>query len=217
LTWLIPSLIVLVIVIGFLAGLYPAFFLSAFQPIEVLKGKLAAGFKGGFLRSFLVVFQFSISIFLIIATLVIYNQLNYIHNKSLGFDRTQVLVVKNTNVLGNQANIFKQEIKQLPGVVNATMSTYQPTGEDRSKTGLFPDRTIDIKKDVLSEFWSVDEDYVNTMGMKLVEGRDFSKQLASDTAALIVNQAFVDKFGWKGALNKPVFRFSYGLQEFHVV
>ena len=217
LTWLLPSSLVVVIVIGFLAGSYPAFYLSAFQPIEVLKGKLATGFKGSFLRSFLVVFQFSISIFLIIATLVIYNQLNYIHNTNLGFDRTQVLVVKNTNVLGNQAKIFKQEIKQLPGVVNATMSTYQPTGEDRLKTGLFPDRTIDIKKDVLSEFWSVDEDYVNTMGMKLTAGRDFSKLLASDTAALIVNQAFVDKFGWKGVLNKSVFRFSHGLQEYHVI
>ncbi|HTD38977.1 MAG TPA: ABC transporter permease, partial [Mucilaginibacter sp.] len=217
LTWLLPSSVVIVIVIGLLAGSYPAFYLSAFQPIEVLKGKLATGFKGSFLRSFLVVFQFSISIFLIIATLVIYNQLNYIHNKSLGFDRTQVLVVKNTNVLGNQAKILKQEIKQLPGVVNATMSTYQPTGEDRLKTGLFPDRTIDIKKDVLSEFWSVDEDYINTMGMKLTEGRNFSKQLASDTAALIVNQAFVEKFGWKGALEKPVYRFSFGLQAFHVV
>ncbi|HEY4196435.1 MAG TPA: FtsX-like permease family protein, partial [Mucilaginibacter sp.] len=217
LTWLIPALVIEVVVIGFLAGSYPAIFLSAFQPIEVLKGKFAAGFKGGFLRSSLVVFQFFISISLIICTLVIYNQLKYIHNKSLGFDRNQVLVIKNTNVLGNQAKILKQNIKQMPGVLNATMSTFQPTGEERLKTGLFPDRVIDIKKDVLSEFWSTDEDYLNTMDIKLTAGRNFSKQLASDSSALIVNEAFVKKMGWKDALNKPVFRASSGVQEFHVV
>ncbi len=217
LVWLMPALLIEVVVIGFLAGSYPAIFLSGFQPIEVLKGKFAAGFKGGFLRSSLVVFQFFISISLIICTLVIYNQLKYIHNKSLGFDRSQVLVIKNTNVLGNQARILKQDIKQMPGVVNATMSAFQPTGEERLKTGLFPDRVIDIKKDVLSEFWSTDEDYLNTMDIKLIAGRNFSKQLASDSSALIVNEAFVKKMGWKDPINKPVFRASFGLQEFHVV
>jgi len=217
LTWLIPSLLISIVVIGFLAGSYPAFFLSAFQPIDVLKGKLSTGLKGGFLRSFLVVFQFSISIFLIIGTLVIYNQLNFIQNNDLGFDRSQVLVVKNTNVLGNQARILKDELKQLPGVTNVSMSPYQPTGEDRLKTGLFPDRTIDVKKDVLSEFWSADEDYIPTMGLKLVSGRNFSKQLASDSTAIIVNESLVKKFGWRDPLNKPVFRNSVGLQEFHIV
>lgn len=109
--WLIPSLAIVVLVIGFLAGSYPAFYLSAFQPIDVLKGKIATGFKGGFLRSFLVVFQFSISIFLIIGTLVIYNQINFINSKNLGFNRSQVLVIKNTTTLGKQANILKQEVK----------------------------------------------------------------------------------------------------------
>ncbi|MBS1504435.1 MAG: ABC transporter permease, partial [Bacteroidetes bacterium] len=131
LKWLAPSLIAIVLVVGFLAGSYPAFYLSNFQPIQVLKGKLSAGFKSSFLRSSLVVFQFGISIMLIICTVVIYNQLNYIHNKNLGFNRDQVLVIKNTAILGKQAESLKKEIKQMPGVVNATMSLYQPTGDDR--------------------------------------------------------------------------------------
>ncbi len=217
LTWLAPSIIVIVIVVGFLAGSYPALYLSGFRPTEVLKGKLSAGFKSSFLRSSLVVFQFSISIVLIIGTLVIYNQLNYIHNKNLGFDRSQVLVIKNTNVLGKQAEVLKQEIKQLPGVTNVSMSSYQPTGEQREKTGLFPDREIDVKKDVLSEFWSVDEDYLSTMGLKLISGRNFSKQLSSDTGALIVNEAFVEKFGQKNPLNKFVYRDKFAVQQFHII
>jgi putative ABC transport system permease protein len=126
-SWLMPSLFVIIIVIGCLAGSYPALFLSGFQPIDVLKGKLASGFKGGMLRSFLVVFQFSISIFLIIGTLVIYTQLKFIRNKDLGYNREHILIVKDTYSLGKSARTLKDEVKQLSGVENATLTMALPT------------------------------------------------------------------------------------------
>jgi putative ABC transport system permease protein len=217
LAWIIPALIALVLVIGLLAGAYPAFYLSAFKPILVLKGKLASGFKRSVLRGALVVFQFSISIFLIASTLIIYKQMHFIQNKNLGFNRSQMLVIKNSNLLGKQARLFKDALKQIPGVEGVTMSSYLPTGQERNITGLFPGLPIDIKQDVLSEFWSVDENYLKTLGMDLLSGRNFSNQMATDSSAIVVNEAFVKKFGFKDALNKEVYRASFGIQQYHII
>jgi putative ABC transport system permease protein len=223
LTWLVPALLFIVLFVGAMAGSYPAFYLSSFQPIDVLKGKLSAGFKGGALRNFLVVLQFSISIFLIIGTLVIYNQLNYIQNKNLGYNRNQVLIVQNTFELNNQARVFKQEVKQLPGVINATLTGFLPTSGWTNTSIFFKDAAFDQKKALFPQTWEVDEDYIKTLDMKMALGRNFSTQMLTDSSGIIINESAAKFLGLNDPLNKPLYRSNGGKQdisnskEYHII
>jgi putative ABC transport system permease protein len=219
--WLLSSLLFLVIIVGLLAGIYPAFYLSSFKPVAVLKGKIAAGFKTGWLRSGLVVFQFAISIFLIIGTLVIFSQLNYIHNKNIGYNRDHILIIKNTEALGNEAKVFKDEVLKLSGVQNATMTGFLPTAGWRSDSPLFPTATADTKDAVSTQIWRIDENYIPTLGMKMVQGRNFSKDFPTDSSGIIINEAFANLIGFRDAINKPLYYMdqitSKSLTKYHII
>ncbi len=221
LLWLLPSLFVFIIVIGCLAGSYPAIYLSSFQPIEVLKGKLAAGFKNSVLRNVLVVGQFVISIGLIIGTLVIYNQLKYIENKNIGFNRDHILTVWDTWTLGNKAKIFKQEVKKLSGVESVTMTGYLPTDGANNNSSVFKDPVLDQKRAVLTSTWFVDEDYIPTLGMKIVAGRNFSAQMSTDSTAIIVNESAAKLLAFPDPLNQNLYvpqdNMAKIMKPFHIV
>ena len=171
----------------------------------MLKGKLAAGFKNSVLRNVLVVGQFVISIGLIIGTLVIYNQLKYIENKDVGFNREHVMTVWDTWTLGDKAKTFKQEIKQLAGVQNVSMTGFLPTGGSDNNSSVFKDPVLDQKRGILSSIWFVDEDYIPTMGMKMVAGRNFSPQMATDTTAIIINESAAKLLAFPNPLDQKLY------------
>ena len=213
--WLFPLMIGSALIIGVFAGLYPSFYLSSFKPINVLKGQVARGTKNSLLRNGLVVFQFTTSIILIIGTIVIYNQTQYILNKKVGFDKDQVLLIQGTNTLEDKREAFKNELLKSSEIKSVSISDYLPiAGTKRNGNGFYKEGKSKEDIAVSTQKWDVDYDYLQTMGMHVIDGRYFSKEMASDSAAAVINQAMAKKLGLKDPVGQ---RIENGWQKFTVI
>jgi len=187
------SIAIIMVLTGVLAGSYPAFYLTSFQPGMVLKGSLSKGSKGSWIRSTLVVFQFAISVSLIVSTMIIYKQLKLVQEKNLGFDKENVLIIDNTRVLGDNKQAFKNKLKELAGVKHSSIGSYVPP-HVYSNSVFFPDG---IKDDGILFFQIYsDHDYLKTLGLEMFSGRFFSEDFPSDSSAVVINRKGMEELGW---------------------
>lgn len=214
---LITMMVLAAIVAGLLSGFYPAVVFSSSRVAEVIRGRRSVSNGGSFLslRRFLLIIQFVVSSVLITGSVVVYKQLNFIFQKDNGYNRAELLVIKNAATLSNPA-ILKNKIDKLPGVVSSTFSNYLPTNNVRwSNFGGTPTGSEPVE----TEFWPVDDQYIPTLGIKMIEGRNFSGSLYADSSAIIINEAAAKHFGFvQSRLNKEIsFSVWEGAKNFHVV
>ena len=187
----IPALVLFSIFVGILSGSYPALFLSSFNPYEVLKGSRVNSTQNGRLRRILVVFQFAVSILLIIGTMIMYRQINYMLNKDVGFNKEQLIVINRAEALGKKMKSFKEIVKSIPGVVNISSSTAVP-GRTNNNNGYSMEGRKDESFLMVTAY--VDYNFLETYGMTLASGRSFYESFSSDKDACVINESAVKDF-----------------------
>ena len=198
----IPYVIGLGIFVGFLAGSYPSFYLASFKPVKVLKGSIQTGMKGARIRSVLVVFQFSIAIFLIISTIVVYSQMRYVQNKDLGYDKKNLLIIERAYALQDQRNAFKEELSQNPSIEMISQTNNMPSFL-HGNTAFRPEGSSPDEIRATNLYYT-DENFQKTLGLKLVEGRWFSKEMSGDSLAVVLNKAAVKAYGYEDPIGKKI-------------
>ena len=187
------ALSALTIFIGIVAGGYPAFFMSGFKPIQALKTKFTVHSGKGF-RSGLVVVQFTISVALIIGTLVVGQQMDFIQKKDVGYDRGELIVLRHAGLLGKNFDAYKEELKKDPRIINLTTTAFVPAGpSDNSIVPIIPKK--DLNQILRAKVYNIDDQYIPTLGMELLAGRNFSRDFGSEENNIIINETAIRTFG----------------------
>lgn len=201
---MIAGIFLLTVFTGILAGSYPAFYLTRFNVADVFKGSSAKGTKGGKIRGGLVVLQFSISILLIICTVLVKSQMEYVQNKNLGFDKEKVMVISNLDRLGTNRKAFKDALQNNSGIVAASYSNSVIPGVNN--TTIF--RKPASEEDHIIGVYFADHEHLDVMGFEIAEGRNFSRDFPSDSTATLVNEAIVREMGWENPIGEKLISFN---------
>ncbi len=199
-------LILLAIVTGLIAGLYPAFYVAAFKPIAALKGKLKLSSHKSYLRNGLVVFQFATAIILMVGTVVVYKQLKFIQDRNIGYEKEQVLVIDDTYALGSGFEAFKNALEKMKGVESVATGGYLPVSSSaRSDNTFSRDATMSTENSFNMQNWRVDYNYIPTLGMEMAQGRNFSRAFGADSTGIIINEACAQMIGGGNVIGKKLY------------
>lgn len=196
----IISLLILIFIVGISAGFYPAFVLASFKPVDVLKGTLNPGSMSKTLRGILVVFQFTVSIIIIIGSIIVYNQLNFMTKKDLGFEKENLIVIRRPDAFFRQMAPFRDRLLQIPGVEKVGFSRAVP-GTTFNNNGFLKDEDPE-KNTYLINQTGVSLDFPQALGVQLVEGRFFSREFGTDSTAILINETAVKSLGLKNPVGK---------------